>query len=90
MRRAWNAGDAEGAKRRPGEPLPEALEAVEGGDPVPVESLDGKPDDSELAGSPGSEPEQDSPGDVGLLKQEELYEGLSSDSEPSRKRKDHG
>ena len=51
-----------------------------------LESLEGEADDAEVAESASSDPEDDSPGDDALLEQEELYEGISSESRPSGKR----
>lgn len=69
------------------DPGPE--EAPEGVELLPLESLEPAADESEVAETAGSEPEQDSPGDTAVLEQEELYEGISSGSEPDGKREGH-
>jgi hypothetical protein len=53
---------------------------------VGLEALDPAADESEVSGSDADEPGMDSPGDDAVLEQEELYEGISSDEMPSRKR----
>ena len=53
---------------------------------VGLEALDPEPDDAEISINERDEPALDSPGDDALLEQEELYEGISSEELPSKKR----
>ena len=50
------------------------------------EFVDPEFDPAEVAEKESSEPTLDSPGDDAVLEQEELYEGINSDSLPSSKR----
>ena len=63
---------------------PDPLDSPEG-ELLGLEALDPAADDAEVPAGEGKDPGQDSPGDVGVLAQEELYEGISSESLPSEK-----
>jgi hypothetical protein len=52
---------------------------------VGLERADPAPDSGELSESEASDPALDSPGDEGLLEQEEQYEGISSERAPSER-----
>lgn len=57
------------------------------GDPENLEKLAGGTDKSEIGDDMVSDAASDSPGDDAILEQEEIYEGISSDSLPSEKTK---
>ena len=54
-------------------------------EPVGLDALEPPKDDTEVQEQASSDPALDSPGDVGVIEQEELLEGLSSESLPSGK-----
>ena len=77
--------------KRPKEPLSQAGRRPVSADEAEAVGLDGlKPpeaDPDEVQQASSGDPEQDSPADDAVLEQEELYEGISSESLPSGKQK---
>ncbi|MGH7442468.1 MAG: hypothetical protein ACREKE_07345 [bacterium] len=62
--------------------------APEGVEMVSLDALEPQTDASEISKQQMSDPTADSPGDNAILEQEELYEGISSDIAPSKRRRD--
>jgi len=68
---------------------PEPAGPPEGVELVDLANLEPEADAAELSDHVSTDPETDSPGDDAILEQEELYEGISSQDQPSGKRNEN-